>query len=187
MGVFECLILAVALSMDAFAVAFGKGLVQHTFQVRFALLTGLWFGIFQAAMPLLGYFLGIRFSVYVEHLNHWIAFFLLLCIGCNMIYESTAPACDMQPIPHSFSWKTMLPLAVATSIDAFAVGITFSVLHVDLWQSIALIGFVTFAVSIFGVCIGSLMGQHFAAHAELFGGVILILIGGHILLQHIFF
>ncbi len=187
MGLIDCLTLAVGLSMDAFAVAFGKGLTQRTFQLRYALLTGLWFGIFQAGMPIIGYFLGTQFSAHMERLNHWLAFILLVCIGCNMIFEATAPASATEPIPTSFSWNTMLPLSIATSIDALAVGITFAFLRVDLLHAIMLIGFITFTFSVIAVRIGSIFGQRFATHAEFLGGVLLILIGSHILLRHIFF
>lgn len=183
MGIWECLLLAVGLSMDAFAVSFSKGLTMQRFRLRYALLTGAWFGLFQAGMPLIGYFLGIRFASYVESFDHWIAFALLGLIGGNMIKESREEEEQAEEIDASFSWKRMLPLAVATSIDALAVGVTFAFLQVDILPSVTLIGCTTFLLSAIGVRIGTIFGARFASKAEFAGGVILILLGAKILIQ----
>ena len=179
----ELFIVAVALSMDAFAVAVCKGLSVKRATLRQAALVGLYFGGFQAAMPLIGYFLGRQFQTYIERFDHWIAFVLLGLIGANMIKESFGDAeeCDC-----SFCPKAMLPMAVATSIDALAVGVTFALLpSVNITAAVSFIGVITFTLSAVGVYIGHLFGAKFKSKAELTGGIVLILMGCKILLEHL--
>lgn len=183
MGWIECFVIALGLSMDAFAVAFSKGMTQRTFRLRQGLITGLWFGAFQAGMPLLGYFLGTRFAKYVERFDHWIAFLLLVFIGINMIREARAEETECEIVDDSFTCKRMLPLAVATSIDAFAIGLTFAFLGVNIWGAAGLIGVTTFVLSVVAVRIGTVFGEKFASHAEIAGGILLILMGSRILLN----
>ncbi len=182
MSLLELFILAVGLSMDAMAVAICKGLSAPKLRFRHAVITGLYFGGFQAAMPVLGYFLARGFRAYIEQVDHWIAFVLLGLIGANMIKESFggAEACDC-----SFSPKAMLPMAVATSIDALAVGVTFAFLEVTIAPAVTLIGVITFALSAVGVYVGHLFGARFKSKAELVGGIVLILMGCKILFEHL--
>lgn len=182
MSLIELFLVALGLSMDAFAVSICKGLSVKKLELRQALLTGLYFGGFQALMPLLGWLLGFRFEDMISRVDHWIAFFLLLIIGGNMIKESRAEA---ERLSDDFSFKTMLLLAVATSIDALAVGISFAFLSVDIAPAAALIGIITFALSAAGCYIGRAFGAKYKSRAELAGGVILILIGTKILLEHL--
>ena len=182
MTLIELFILAVGLSMDAMAVAICKGLSVQKLKLRHAVTVGLYFGGFQAAMPLIGYFLGRQFQTYIERFDHWIAFVLLGLIGANMIKESFGDAeeCDC-----SFCPKAMLPMAVATSIDALAVGVTFAFLNVSIVPAVSFIGVITFALSAVGVYIGHLFGAKFKSKAELVGGIVLILMGCKILLEHL--
>ena len=178
-------VLAVGLSMDAFAVAVCKGLAMKKMSWKNAVIVGLWFGTFQALMPVIGYFLGVSFADRIKSVDHWIAFVLLAFIGGNMIHEaldkSNTPDSD-----NSFSIKTMFVLAVATSIDALAVGITFALLpNVKIITAILSIGAVTFILSAIGLKAGSLFGLKYKAKAEFTGGLILILIGLKILLEHL--
>lgn len=182
MNLFELFILAVALSMDAFAVAICKGLSMKKMKWKNALLAGLYFGGFQAAMPLIGYFLGVQFKDLIESVDHWIAFVLLAFIGVSMIKESREPSEEMND---SFAFKTMLILAVATSIDALAVGVSFAFLSVDIIPAVLLIGIITFTFSFAGIKIGNVFGSKYKSTAELAGGVILVLIGFKILLEHL--
>ncbi|MFV0364203.1 MAG: manganese efflux pump MntP family protein [Suipraeoptans sp.] len=180
--------IGLGLSMDAFAVSVCKGLGVKQYKVRYALITGLYFGIFQALMPLIGFVLGYQFKVYIEAIDHWIAFFLLLAIGGNMIREAIKDdeACPVYPEnDKAFSFKAMIPLAIATSIDALAVGITFAFLHVPIIQAVCIIGITTFVISFAGVKIGNVFGSKFKKRAEIAGGIILILIGAKILLEHL--
>ncbi len=182
MGLIELFILAVGLSMDAMAVSVCKGLSARKLKFSHALITGLYFGGFQAAMPLAGYFLGRQFSSYIESCDHWIAFALLALIGGNMIRESFGEA---EEVNASFSPRAMLPMAVATSIDALAVGVTFAFLpDTNIWAAVSFIGVITFALSAVGVWIGHLFGARFKSKAELTGGIVLILMGLKILLEH---
>jgi len=183
MGLVELIVLAVGLAMDAFAVAVCKGLSVQKIKPNHLAITGLYFGGFQALMPLVGYFLGINFRHLIERVDHWIAFALLLIIGANMIKEAFDK--DEECIESDFCFKSMLPLAVATSIDALAVGVTFAFLDVNIWIAIALIGVITFVLSAVGVCIGKAVGIKLKSKAEIFGGVVLILIGLKILLEHL--
>lgn len=184
MGFLELFLVAVGLSADAFAVAICKGL--STAKVKFGnmLTVGLYFGGFQALMPLLGFWLGSNFQSLIESIDHWIAFVLLGIIGINMIRESRENA---EEVDASFSFRSMLPLAVATSIDALAVGITFSFLNVSIVPAVSLIGVTTFILSAVGLIFGNRFGSKYKAKAELAGGIILILIGVKILLEHLGF
>jgi len=186
MSFWEILLLAVGVSMDAFAVSIGKGLTARRASWREALTVGLWFGGFQALMPVIGYYLGISFADFVTKIDHWIAFGLLLLIGGNMIREALQKG-EEKPADASFSFRTMLVLAIATSIDALALGISFAFLGTDLWSSIGIIGLTTFAFSAVGLLIGKKVGSRFHAGAEILGGVILIGIGIKILVEHLWF
>ena len=182
MSLFDLFILAVGLSMDAMAVAVCKGLSVQKLKFRHALITGLYFGGFQAAMPLVGYLLGRQFQAYIESVDHWIAFVLLGIIGANMIKESFGEA---EEVNCSFCPKAMLPMAVATSIDALAVGVTFAFLKVSIGPAVTFIGVITFALSAVGVYIGHLFGAKFKSKAELTGGIVLVLMGLRILFEHL--
>ena len=182
MGLLELFIIAVGLSMDAFAVAICKGLSVRTLRPRHAVITGLYFGGFQALMPLIGFLLGVQFQSLITSVDHWIAFVLLAFIGGNMVRESRSAE---EHQDGSFSPAAMLPLALATSIDALAVGVTFAFLRVDIGPAVAFIGVITFLLSAAGVKIGSVFGAKYRSGAELFGGCVLILMGVKILLEHL--
>ena len=183
MGLGELFLIGVSLSMDAFAVAICKGLSIRRLRLRDAVLVGLYFGIFQALMPTIGFFLGSAFADAVTHIDHWIAFFLLAAIGGNMIRESWEK--DEEHCDPSLGFRDMLGLALATSIDALAVGISFAFLRVDIGPAVALIGTVTFVLSLSGVWLGHLFGARFKSKAEFLGGLVLILLGLKILLEHL--
>ncbi len=186
MSLFELFLIAVGLSMDAFAVAICKGLATGRVKLGQMVIVGLWFGIFQALMPLIGYLLGVNFSTLIQSIDHWIAFILLGLIGANMIREAIGgdeECCNEEDA--SYSIRTMLPLAIATSIDALAVGVSFAFLSVDIVPAVSFIGVCTFILSAFGVKIGSVFGLRFKKKAEIAGGVILILMGAKILLEHL--
>lgn len=184
MGFFELFTIAVALAMDAFAVSVCKGLSTDKLKVRHYFLIGLWFGGFQAAMPALGYLLGSTFESYITAIDHWIAFILLALIGANMIREALGG--DDETVAPSFAVAAMLPLAVATSIDALAVGITFALLpDVNIFVAVGLIGATTFLISAAGLRIGNIFGAKFKKPAEIAGGAILILMGVKILIEHL--
>lgn len=192
MGIWELLLLAVGLSMDAFAVSVCKGLAMKRVRLREAAICGVWFGGFQALMPMIGYLLGARFEKYVDRYSSWIAFILLALIGANMIREALGG--EEEETSAGLDAKTMLLMAIATSIDALAVGITFACVPVTLIASsvlvntilaVCIIGVTTFAISCVGVRIGNAFGTRFKAKAEIAGGVILILIGLKILLTHL--
>ncbi len=182
MSLTELFVTALGLSMDAFAVAICKGLARGKWSWRDALIVGVFFGGFQAGMPLLGYIFGIQLSDFVTKWDHWIAFILLCIIGINMIRESRG---DPEDCSDSLAFKAMVVLAVATSVDALAVGISFAFLAVDIIPAVAFIGVITFLLSIAGMRIGVTFGLKFKAKAELAGGIILILIGTKILLEHL--
>lgn len=186
MSFWEIFLLAVGVSMDAFAVSIGKGLSAKRVSWREALTVGLWFGGFQALMPVIGYYLGISFADLVTKIDHWIAFGLLLLIGGNMIREALKGE-DDKPVDSSFAFRTMLVLAIATSIDALALGISFAFMGTNLWRSILIIGLTTFVFSAVGLLIGKKVGSRFHAGAQILGGVILIAIGLKILVEHLFF
>ena len=179
MGFWELFILAVGLSMDAFAVSVCKGLSLGKIKAKHMCLAGIWFGGFQALMPLVGYFLGSFFADVITKYSHWIAFALLAFLGAKMIKESF----ESEELDDNMGWKRMLVLAVATSIDASAVGVTFAFLDVNILFAVILIGVTTFAFSAAGVKIGSVFGEKYKSKAEIAGGIILILIGLKILLD----
>ena len=181
MSVFEIIVLAVALAADAFAVSVCKGMAQKDVKIKHLLICGVYFGGFQALMPLIGYFLGESFYKYISAVDHWIAFGLLCVIGVIMIVSSR----EEKKENASFKVSSMLPLAVATSIDALAVGISLSLVQADIWFAIAMIGVITFLISAAGVKIGSIFGTKFKAKAEIAGGVLLIALGIKILLEHL--
>lgn len=183
MGIFELFLLAVGLSMDAFAVSICKGLSVRNLKLRHALTVGIYFGGFQAGMPLIGYFLGRQFQSLITSIDHWIAFALLAIIGLNMIRESLEK--EAGETDDSFSFRTMFLLAVATSIDALAAGITFAFLQVSIILAVSLIGITTFVLSAVGIKIGNVFGTKYKARAEMFGGIVLILLGTKILLEHL--
>lgn len=184
MGFWELLLTAVALSMDAFAVSICKGLSACRVNSKHMVVTGLWFGGFQALMPLIGYFLGSTFERYITPVDHWIAFALLGLLGANMIKESFSK--EVCCTDSSLAVKVMFTMAVATSIDALAVGITFALLpDVNIWVAVGLIGIITFTMSAAGIKAGSVFGAKNKRFAELFGGIVLILIGTKILLEHL--
>ena len=185
MGLWELFVIAVGLSMDAFAVAVCKGLSVRRVLPKHMLTTGLWFGVFQALMPLIGYLLGVKFEGLIKAVDHWIAFVLLGLIGGNMIRESRGCDCDDDAMDASFTVKAMFPLAIATSIDALAVGVTFAFLSVAILPAVGFIGVITFALSCVGVKLGNVFGAKYKSWAELFGGVVLILMGLKILLEHL--
>ena len=182
MSLWELFIIAVGLSMDAFAVAVCKGLSVCKVKPKHGLIVGLYFGGFQALMPVLGYFLGVQFQSLITNIDHWIAFVLLGLIGSNMIREALG---EGECVNASFSPKTMLPLALATSIDALAVGITFAFLQVEIIPAVSFIGIVTFLLSTVGLLVGNIFGAKYKAKAEIFGGVVLIGMGIKILLEHL--
>ena len=184
MGLGELFLLAVGLSMDAFAVSVCKGLALGRVSLRQMLLVGAWFGGFQALMPALGYFLGAQFQEYIANIDHWIAFVLLGFIGVNMIREALG---DEEETDGDLGFKAMLMMAVATSIDALAVGITFAFLKVQIFFAVLFIGLTTFTISSFGVKIGNIFGLKYKSKAEFVGGAILIAIGVKILLEHLGF
>lgn len=184
MSIAEIIIVAIGLSMDAFAVAIGKGLSLTQAKWKHALIVGAYFGVFQAIMPLLGYLLGTQFADYITAYDHWIAFVLLCFIGGKMIKDSLAKD-DDHDVNKSLRFGTMLPLAIATSIDALAIGVSFAFLKVDLILSVALIGCITLVISMAGVKIGNIFGIKYRSKAELAGGIFLILIGLKILLEHL--
>lgn len=186
MSLIELFILAVGLSMDAFAVAVCKGLSMRQLNKKHAVVIGLYFGGFQAAMPLIGYYLGYHFKDAIASVDHWVAFILLVIIGANMVKESLAP-CEAEELDPSVDFKTMVVLAVATSIDALAVGVTFAFLHVRIAVAVCFIGATTFLLSMAGVKAGNIFGMKYKSKAEMTGGVILILMGTKILIEHLFF
>jgi len=184
MNIVELLLLAIGLSMDAFAVSICKGLSTQQLKPKNYLAVALWFGGFQALMPTIGYFLGSTFEKYITRFDHWVAFALLVLIGGNMIKEGFSK--EEEKADASFSFKNMLLLAIATSIDALAVGITFALLpDVNLPFAVSTIGVITAILSAVGLKVGNIFGLKYKAKAEIFGGFILVLIGAKILLEHL--
>ena len=183
MNIIDILFIGLGLSMDAFAVSVCKGLAMKKMNIKKALVCSLYFGIFQALMPLIGYFLGSGFKNVVSSVDHWIAFVLLGIIGINMIKE--AKSCEA--VNDAMDVKTMLTLAVATSIDALAIGVTFAFLKVSIIPAITIIGVTTFVCCFVGVKRGSIFGEKLKTKAEIAGGVVLILMGTKILIEHLFF
>lgn len=182
MSLWELLVIAVGLSMDAFAVSICKGLSVQKVKPKHYLIVAAYFGGFQALMPLLGYLLGVRFEAMVANVDHWIAFVLLGLIGANMVRESRA---GEEKLDDSFTVSTMLLLAVATSIDALAIGVTFAFLGVNIVEAITLIGITTGIISGVGLKIGNVFGSRYKSKAEMAGGIVLILMGIKILVQHL--
>lgn len=185
MGLGEIFLLAIGLSMDAFAVSICKGLASKKAGLGEMGCCGLWFGGFQALMPLIGFFLGTLFSAAIEAFDHWIAFALLALIGVNMLREAFSKE-ESNESNGDFGFRTMFVMAIATSIDALAVGVSMALAgNVNIWLAIALIGIITFFTSAMGVKIGNIFGDRFEKKAEIAGGVILILLGLKILLEHL--
>lgn len=183
MGIIELILLSIGLGMDAFAVSICKGISMKKMDWKKACIIGLYFGGFQAIMPIIGYFLGSTFESFITSFDHWVAFILLAVIGGNMIKETFSK--ENENINGDVGFKTMIILAIATSIDALAVGITFAFFNVNLLLAITLIGIITFALSVIGTKIGNRFGDKYKSKAELAGGIILILIGLKILLEHL--
>ena len=183
MGTIELLLLSVGLAMDAFAVSICKGISMKRMNWRKALIIGMYFGGFQALMPVIGYFLGTAFESIITNIDHWVAFILLGIIGGNMIKEAFED--ESENCNDDVGFKTMIMLAIATSIDALAVGITFAFLKVNLIVAISMIGVITFVLSVIGTKIGNRFGDKYESKAELVGGVILVLLGIKILLEHL--
>ena len=176
-------IVGFGVSMDAFTVALGKGLSMRKIDIKWALLIAFSFGLFQAIMPLIGYLLGDAFNQYICSCDHWIAFALLLFLGGKMIYEAREKDCVIDNNYKSF--KQLLILSIATSIDALAVGITFALIQIDIFIAILIIGFITFVISLLGVFIGNRIGCKFKSAADIVGGLLLIFIGVKILIEHL--
>lgn len=183
MGIIELVLIAVGLAMDAFAVSICKGLSMKKMDWKKAGIIGAYFGIFQGGMPLVGYLLGVGFQEKIQAVDHWIAFALLAFIGGNMIKEALSK--DEEDCNDSVDFKTMIVLAIATSIDALAVGVTFAFLKVNIILAVLLIGIITFIISMVGVKIGNVFGDKYEKKAEFAGGLILILLGLKILLEHL--
>ena len=183
MGIIELFLLAVGLSMDAFAVSICKGLSVKKLKLKHALICGGYFGFFQALMPVIGYFAGVWFADLISSFDHWVVFILLALIGGNMIRESFSN--EEEEVGDSFAFKTMFMMAIATSIDALAVGVSFAFLNVNICTSALLIGLTTFVLSAIGVKVGNVFGSKYESKAELVGGIILILIGLKVLLEHL--
>ncbi|MDD2181496.1 MAG: manganese efflux pump MntP family protein [Bacilli bacterium] len=181
MVLFDLIMISLGVSMDAFSVAVCKGLSTSKISYKNALITGLFFGTFQALMPLIGYFLGTQFRDYITVIIPWVAFILLCIIGIKMIKESFEEC----KVDASFDFKTMTVLAIATSMDALAVGVTLACLKVNIIKSVIMIGMITFILSFIGVLIGNVFGSKFQSKAELFGGAVLIIIAFKILGKHI--
>ena len=185
MGLIQPLLIAVSLAMDAFAVSVCKGLSVKNAGYKQGLLLGLFFGGFQALMPFLGWLLGMQLEAYIVEFDHWVSFVLLGFIGAKMVYESFKN--EAQTMADSLPLGQIFVLAIATSIDALAVGVTFAISNTDIVSSVVLIGLVTFGLSFAGVIIGSRFGSKFEKWAELAGGLVLIGIGTKILIEHLFF
>ena len=183
MSLLELFILAVGLSMDAFAVSVCKGLSVQKVSLRHAACAGGWFGGFQALMPLIGWLLGFSFQSVIERFDHWVAFVLLVFLGAKML-KDVGDDCS-ECTDASFAWRIMLPMALATSIDALAVGVTFAFLRVKIISAVLFIGVTTFILSALGVRLGAVFGRRYQKAAQILGGVILILMGVKILLEHL--
>lgn len=189
MSGFEIILISVALAMDSFAVSITKGLEMSSLKIKKCITIGACFGIFQAIMPLIGFFLGKSFISYISHIDHWIAFILLLVIGIKNIIEALNEGkknnCNIESRYDISENAELLILGIATSIDALAVGITLSFEHINIWISIVIIGLITFLISFLGVCLGRLAGDKWKNKAGILGGVILIFIGIKILVSHL--
>lgn len=187
MGLLELLLIGIGLSMDAFAVAICQGLCMRKINWKYTFVIALFFGGFQALMPFLGWLLGSQFAGYIQSVDHWVAFVLLLLIGGNMVRESLSKEEEATEcaVEERINLKRLTVLAVATSIDALAVGVTFAFLDVEIISAISIIGTTTFFLSLIGVVVGNFFGARYKRRAELTGGVILILLGTKILLEHL--
>ena len=183
MGAIEILLTSLGLGMDAFAVSVCKGLSMGKFSLKKGFVVGIYFGVFQGLMPLIGYLLGVNFKEIIISVDHWIAFCLLGLIGFNMLKEGFS--FEKEELSGDLSFKEMFPYALATSIDALAVGITFAFLRVNIIISILVIGIITFILSCIGVKIGNKVGDKFQKQSQIMGGVILIFMGLKILLEHL--
>ena len=183
MGAIEILLISIGLAMDAFAVSVCKGLAMKKMSWKKAIIIGLYFGIFQAVMPVIGYFLGTTFERFITYVDHWVAFILLVGIGINMVKEAFDKESENRN--DNVDMKTMLVLSIATSIDALAIGITFACLKIPIVMPVITIGLITFIISVIGVKIGNQFGDKYGKKAEIMGGVILILLGIKILLEHL--
>ena len=184
MGLPEIIIIAIGLSMDAFAVSITLGLSVKKLKIKEVLIPGIYFGLFQTIMPLTGYFAGTFFAGKIQNLDHWIAFVLLAIIGGKMIWESFSKE-EKRVNENPFQFIKMLLLAVATSIDALAVGITFAFFRINIFLAIIITGVITFCISIAGVKIGNTFGAKFKSKAEFIGGAVLIILGFKILIEHL--
>ena len=184
MGLLDIFLIAIGLSMDAFSVAVCKGLAMPKVNIKHMLIIALFFGGFQGLMPLIGWFAGVQFEEYITKYDHWIAFILLAIIGGNMIKESFSKDAECEEETH-LRIKELFIMAIATSIDALAVGVTFAFLKVDILQAVILIGATTFILSCGGVYVGNFFGAKYKSKAEFAGGVILCLLGTKILLEHL--
>ena len=184
MGLVEIILIAISLAMDAFAVSICKGLSMKKMDWKKAIIIALYFGLFQGGMPLIGYILGVGFEESIKFIDHWIAFGLLAFIGGNMIKEALSKKEDDE-VDDKVDFKTMIVLAIATSIDALAVGVTFAFLNVNIILAVSLIAIITFIISCIGVKLGNVFGDKYEKKAELAGGIVLILIGLKILLEHL--
>ena len=182
MSILEIIFTALGLAMDAFAVSICKGLSLKKVSFKNAILVGTYFGLFQGLMPLIGYFLGFKMKDAIMSIDHWIAFILLGIIGLNMILDSF----KKEIIYDNLEFKTMIILAIATSIDALAIGITFAFLEVNIYFAVTLTAIITFIISALGVKIGNIFGNKYSSKAEIFGGIVLILMGIKILLEHLY-
>jgi len=177
--------LGIALSMDAFAVSVCKGMSMQKASIKNGLVCGIWFGSFQALMPTIGFFLAMLFAQAIQAVDHWVAFILLALIGVNMLKEGLSKDCDCDETSADLGFKTMFVMAVATSIDAMAAGISLAMDGANIWVHVACIGTITCLLSTLGVKVGSIFGSHLGKKAQLLGGIILILLGGKILLEHL--
>lgn len=185
MNVLDLILLAVGVSMDAFAVSIAKGLARQQVRPKHYAAVALWFGGFQALMPLIGYSAGVHFAAALENYDHWVAFVLLALLGSKMLYDTFSGGDEVETMGADFRLKTMFVLAVATSIDALAVGVSLAFLGANIWWSVLIIGLTTGAFSAFGLRLGNIFGHRYKRGAEICGGVVLILIGAKILVEHL--
>ncbi len=184
MGIIEIFLISIGLAMDAFSVSVCKGLSMNKLDAKKAIIIAIYFGVFQGIMPLIGYFLGTAFESLISEIDHWIAFSLLVFIGANMVGEAFAS--DSKTSNENVDFKTMFILALATSIDALTIGVTFAFLDVNILLAATIIGVVTFLLSLMGVKIGNRFGSKYEAKAEILGGIILVFMGIKILVEHMF-
>ncbi len=184
MGLLEIIIMSIGLAMDAFSVSICKGLLVKKYKFKNSIIIGLYFGLFHMIMPIIGYFLGSSFEKFITSIDHWVAFILLFLIGSHMINESFSKKKEKED--GSTKFNSMFPLALATSIDSLAVGITIAFLRANIYLTSIIIGVVTFVFSMIGVKIGNTFGRKYEKKAKLFGGIILIIIGIKILIEHLY-